>query len=67
MSNNTAEILAGLKKIGEPFGVGESVVRKWIRDGAPIIRVDERRYAAEKLELWAWVKARGKADGRAEA
>ncbi|MBQ9452361.1 MAG: hypothetical protein IJU65_03590, partial [Desulfovibrio sp.] len=54
-------ILTSLKKIATEFGTTESVVRTWIREGAPIVCDGGDtgiRYKAEKAELWEWYKIR---------
>lgn len=52
-------ILTSIKQISREFGVPDSTVRKWEREGAPIIKDGEgshTRYRTEKAELWAWYK-----------
>lgn len=51
------KILRSLTEICEVFGVGEKQVRRWVRDGAPIIIEGEgarKRYSSELLQMYQW-------------
>lgn len=47
--------MKGAEEIAEVFGVKVDTVRKWQRDGAPIIRIG-KKFQASYFDLWMWLK-----------
>ena len=50
-------LLAGWNEIGAAFGVRPSVLKEWIRDGAPVVMLGKDKPCSHAGELWRWLKA----------
>mgnify|MGYP000912789439 CR=1 FL=1 len=51
------QILTSMTDICNTFGVGEKIVKAWVREGAPIAvegKGKRVRYSAEAMQLQAW-------------
>ena len=49
-------LLAGWNEIGAAFGVRPSVLKEWIRDGAPVVMLGKDKPCSHAGELWRWLK-----------
>ena len=49
-------LLAGWNEIGAAFGGRPSVLKEWIRDGAPVVMLGKDKPCSHAGELWRWLK-----------
>lgn len=52
------QILRGKQQIADAFGVSTQTVKRWHREGAPIVL--SGTYRAEAWELWCWYRQQKK-------
>lgn len=54
----TTEIIITFDSFKKAFGAGQKTVKRWEKEGAPIIRSGRGVPMCEKWEMWCWLKKR---------
>lgn len=55
------DLLKTVEAIAAAFDVGPKTVRRWRKEGAPIVLGEKGKYLADKAELWAWYREKRRA------